>query len=456
VIVATGVLVALHPLNDNSFFTHLATGRLILDRGSVPSTDPYSFTAPGEPWVVQSWLVSVLYAGAEGVAGIAGVRVVVAALAGLLAALGWRLVRPAAGLVPRLALGALLITVGSDLWAERPLMVGLIGFALVVLAGEGGLDPRWLVPIGWVWVNSHGSFPLGLVYLAVAAVGSRLDGQGWARELRCAGWAAVGMGLGAVGPLGWRALTFPFEILQRRDLLSNVVEWQAPAFQSISQRAFLLQLLVAVVLLARRPSYRSALVLSVFTVAALLGSRNLAVASIAALPAMASALGSLGSLRAHTRPRRGGLIWLGATALAGILVVSRLQENGLELAAYPVDVVAYLEAAHVDTREVHLAGPEIVGNLLTLVYGPERRAFYDDRFDMYPADVSRAALAIAKAQPAVFSDLTRLDVDLLTVRQDQPMALVLAKDSAWRILYADDHWVLGCRRGVDLSTSLRC
>src|SRR5688572_33360769 len=99
-IVTAGVLLELQPLKDNSFFTHIATGRLILDRGSVPSTDPYTFTAAGEPWVVQSWLVSVLYATAESLAGINGVRLVVGALAGFLAALGWRLLRPVDGLVP--------------------------------------------------------------------------------------------------------------------------------------------------------------------------------------------------------------------------------------------------------------------------------------------------------------------------------------------------------------------
>ena len=62
------------PLNDNSFFTHLATGRLILDEGRVPTEDPYTFTAVGEPWTVQSWLAAVAYAGFERMAGTLGLR----------------------------------------------------------------------------------------------------------------------------------------------------------------------------------------------------------------------------------------------------------------------------------------------------------------------------------------------------------------------------------------------
>ena len=61
-------------------------------RARCPSHDPYTFTAPGEPWVVQSWLASLLYASAERLGGprrrpaaSSGV------LAALLAGLGWRL-----------------------------------------------------------------------------------------------------------------------------------------------------------------------------------------------------------------------------------------------------------------------------------------------------------------------------------------------------------------------------
>ena len=66
--VGAGAAIGLRSLADNSFLTHLATGRLILDSGSVPSHDPYTFTAAGEPWTVQSWLASLLYAVAEDVA----------------------------------------------------------------------------------------------------------------------------------------------------------------------------------------------------------------------------------------------------------------------------------------------------------------------------------------------------------------------------------------------------
>src|SRR5258706_14462412 len=55
-----GWRIGLRPLGDNSFLTHLETGGRILDHG-IPRRDPYSFTEPGTPWVVQSWLASPWY-----------------------------------------------------------------------------------------------------------------------------------------------------------------------------------------------------------------------------------------------------------------------------------------------------------------------------------------------------------------------------------------------------------
>ena len=52
----------------------------------------------------------------------------------------------------------------------------------------------------------------------------------------------------------------------------------------------------------------------------------------------------------------------------------------------------------IDTREVRLAAPDIVGNLVGYVYGPERRVFYDDRFDMFPEDVTEAHVALVQTR----------------------------------------------------------
>ncbi len=75
--------------------THLATGRLIVSGHGIPSHDPYSFTAHGAPWVVQSWLASVLYGWVDRFWGGQGLRVLMGLTTAALGAMTWRLTRPA-------------------------------------------------------------------------------------------------------------------------------------------------------------------------------------------------------------------------------------------------------------------------------------------------------------------------------------------------------------------------
>lgn len=453
-VVVAGALIGLRPLHDNSFLTHLATGRLILDQSRVPAADPYSFSAHGAPWVVQSWLASMLYAALEAIGGLGAVRILGGVLSGALAALAWGLLRPATGVVARLTLATVFLVIGAGVWAERPLMFGLVAFALTVGAGERLIDPRWLAPIGWLWVNTHGSFPLGIVYLGALLVGTRLDGTDAAQEGTSLRWLAAGVGLGVVGPLGLSALTFPVQLLAHQDVLRNVIEWQAPRFTSVSQRLFLIQLVGYVVLLVRRPTYRAAIPGAVFIAAALLGSRNISLASLVLLPAMATGLSDVGGLATSIR-RRGLGIVIALSLLLGVgMGASRLSAPDVQLGAYPLRSLAFLEKHGVDLEDHRLASRELVGNLLTFLYGPGHRVFYDDRFDMYPGEVSKAALALDDASPGVFTDLEEYDIELLVIPRESALALTIAREPEWRVLVVEDAWQLSCRRGRTLGGDL--
>ena len=75
-------------LGDNSFLTHLATGRETLDNGFVRE-DVFTWTSAGEPVVVQSWLASTAYAIVDEVGGLSAIRALMAVTAGALAVLCW-------------------------------------------------------------------------------------------------------------------------------------------------------------------------------------------------------------------------------------------------------------------------------------------------------------------------------------------------------------------------------
>jgi hypothetical protein len=445
----------LGPFTDNSFLTHLATGRLIVDQGHVPGTDPYTFTAHGHGWVVQSWLVSAVLGVVDDVAGIGGVRLVMGLLTVGVFAVAWRLSRPAQGLVVRVGIAGLVIGVGSLLWSERPLLVGLIAMGLAVLAGEGELDPRWLLPIGWIWVNSHGSFPIGIAYLLVVALGRRLDHLDASVELRSLRWMAGGVLLGAVNPLGPRLLVFPIQVLQRQDVLRHVTEWQAPHFQDLGERIFLLQVGLAILALVRRPRFRNALVVAVFVAAALLGARNEAVASLVLVPLLAEAWANVGGLKTSVRDGMSRLLAVAGIGLIVAVSASRLAQPAFDLSGYPTEALDQLDGWEVDLSHVRMASIDQVGNLLELRDGPGHRVFFDDRFDMFPTQVSRDAFALGDGRPRSLEILDDRDIDLVLWPAADPLVTVLGATSDWRILDDADHgWKLFCRVGATLGGTL--
>ncbi len=443
VVALIGLLIGLGPLDDNSYLTHLATGRIIWDTHHIPLHDPYSFTAAGHPWVVQSWLASVIYGAADEAWGAPGVLMVVAAASTVLAALVWTLARPAHSLLSRLLIVGPLLLIGADGgWVERPLLFGLLALCVVLLAAEGRLDPRWLLPTMWFWVNVHGSFPLGLVAVALLAIGRRLDHQAPTTETRALKWAALGTLLGAVNPLGPRLLVFPIELLRRQDILSNVVEWQAPKFESLGQRAFLLLLLLAVVALVRRPSWRAALPLVVFTAASLLGARNVVIASIVFVPGLARGLAGLGTV---TGDERRPIFRTMAAALALVGVLAAVVAAGgpvYDLKSYPVSAVTWAEREGLLAPGARLVSQDYVGNYLEARHGTGVKVFMDDRFDMFPETVVNDFITLNGGAPGWQEVLDRNQATAVLWAVDKPLGQLLAVSPQWRVVYSDEKFLI--------------
>ena len=443
--VVWGLVTGLRPLFDNSFFTHLATGRLILDHG-IPRADPYSFTAPGHPWVVQSWLASVVYAGLERGPGDWSLVVLHGAQTALLALLAWRLTRPAGSLIARIIAVSPVVALGGKLWSSRPLLFGLTLFALTVLLAEDERwSLRWLLPGGWVWVNTHGSFPFGPIYLGVRALGRRLDRQPPGRLPRLLAFSIVGTLLGALNPLGFRLLVFPVHLLGQRAVLSHVIEWQSPDFSKPENLVFLAHLLLAVLLLMRRPSWEDGIVATVFGVLGVVAVRNTALASFALAPVFARGLGRVGSITGERRSTLSAAAFAAIAALGLVLIVNAANGPAFSLRSYPTSELAWMrENGYLDGR---VATQDFVGNLRTLQEGRGRNVFFDDRFDMYPRAVGEASFDLLSGKPDYQAILDRYRVDTVLWEKKLPLASVLRADRRWRVVRITKSWVIVTRTG---------
>ena len=447
-----GLWIGVKPLDDNSLFTHVATGRIIFQSG-FPHADPYLFTPHESSWVVQSWLASVVYWAIVRTWAFAGLSALTAVLAAVLALLVVRLARPADGFIARGLLVLVTLAVGAGAWAERPFMFGLIFLSITLIAADDGLDPRWLVPVMYLWVNMHGSFPLGLLALVLLWIGRRLDREDGTIEWRCLEWAALGTALSVLNPYGPKLLVFPLFLLHRSDVLRHIIEWQAPSYSSIWEKFFLLQIALAILVLARRPSWRLALPFAVFVPAALYSSRNLLVASLVLTATMAPALKGVGELKAQARLASRPLAWAGAlmlAALAFLTIVSATQKPAVQLTGYPVQALAYVDAEGLlppaDGSQGRLLTQDFAGNLREYLYGARGDVFVDDRAEVIGKQVEEDYGALLGLQPTWQATLDHYDIDVVVWQRDFPLAVVLKESPDWQIRYTDPQWIVATRR----------
>ncbi len=445
---AIGFVLGARVLRDNSFLTHLTTGDLIRFTGSVPTEDPYSFTAPGEPWTVQSWLASLWYSVLGEIGGGSAIRLANGLVGASVMAMVWRLSSRAESLLLRFGVCGVVAFIGATVWSPRPLMIGLACLAAVLLAVDGRLRPVWLVPVMWIWVNSHGSFPLAFVLIGAAGIGAAIDTRALPHhQIRVGLWAFIGLLGGAINPLGPRLLWFPVELLSKREALEGVNEWKAPNFDSPFEMAFLALVLSLVFAGRARVEWRVMVPALVFGVAGFLALRNIAVATLVFVPALTAA----------ATPWRGGLsgaersIASRAIAVAGAVTLALsaamvASTGALSLSRYPVEEIDWLDERElIGNDAARIVHPETVGNYLHYRFGLDARVFVDDRFDFYPQPILDDHLDLTFGGDFE-SIVDRWDATAVVWEADSLFAVWLRESSEWTVQMDDpEGWILATR-----------
>jgi hypothetical protein len=442
-----GFAIGARTIGDNSFLTHLATGNLILETRAVPRVDPYSMLAAGEPWTVQSWLVSLVYATLDGAVGGWGIRAL-HGLAGMAIVWGmWRLVEPSEQLVTRVLLTGLTVLVGTFLWPPRPLLVGLVAFVVVLQVVQGGRPVWWLVPLFWVWVNSHGTFVLGGGLIGAVMVGAAIDERRLPTvELRVLGVATLGCLAGAVNPLGARLLWFPLHLMSRREALDGVAEWTSPTFRSPVELLYL-SLVGLIVLAAKRGApWRALLPSIIFFAGGLTAVRNVGIATLVVVALLAPSLrGLVGTVDGAVRGIMPRIVAAAGVALLVVLVAGVTMSAPVDTDDYPVAEIRWLDERDLVAQpDVRLGQRDLVGNYLTVRYGDAANVFMDDRFDFHPIEVIEDHNDLLLGGDAAdVVERNRFDVVLWATPSPFRRWIDTAPD--WDVVVDGDEWFIACR-----------
>ncbi len=245
-VLAVTAVLAFRRIGDFDTWWHLASGRWIIEHGTIPDHDTLSFTVPDHPWINLQWLFDVaIYA----LYRIGGARLlVVFSCAGFTAAV-WFLLRGfklSLGSLASALLAVWALLVVQERFVLRPELLSFCYLTALnlLLAARCRDDGRrlWLVvPLMLVWVNSHALFIVGLFCLlwtcgVTFAAQARLFPRVWRastamshrgrRRLLLASAAAGAVTL--LNPYFLRGALFPFELFSR-------IDGSNPAFASIGE-----------------------------------------------------------------------------------------------------------------------------------------------------------------------------------------------------------------------------
>ena len=264
------------PITNNDIFLHLATGRVVLEVGSVPRVDDYSALANGRPFIAHEWLAGVIFRLVERAAGLDALILLKTLVALLVAALLYAAARRW-GASPEVAVPslALVLILASARFMERPhIFTFLMTAAFLLVLAHGAAGRRgllWLLPpLQFVWANLHAGFLLGPAIVLLAAAGVLLDSLLAGRTapdeepggrtpdpapglegpvgpllsaLRLAGFSALLLALCLVNPYGIDLLRFPFHLTGSL-FMEEIYEW-LPPFGSVFASTYMMRYYVA-------------------------------------------------------------------------------------------------------------------------------------------------------------------------------------------------------------------
>src|SRR5262249_49111285 len=138
----------------------------------------FAYTTPLHPWVDVHWLFQLLLYASWALAGSTGaILLTTLLLLGTVAVLYADARRFAPPTLVALLL-AVPLAIASPRFVPRPEMVAflLIAIFLYVLDGypRSGAAVYWLVPLQLVWMNTHGTVPIGVVLVGCYWLGATL------------------------------------------------------------------------------------------------------------------------------------------------------------------------------------------------------------------------------------------------------------------------------------------
>ncbi len=472
----------LFPLPLLDFWWHLKMGQVILDTGSIPRMDLFSYTAAGKTFIVQNWLGEVvLYLTYR--AGGFPLLVFMNSLLLVLALIPvFYLCRRSSDRYWAGVLTACLVALCLPC-NLRPQIFSYVLFAVFYglvssYRREGGAW-IWALPCLMVlWVNLHGAFVLGLALIAVIFCADSIrflldvSPPDAIPRLQLAK-LGLAFGLCAVATLAnpetFGVYRYILTVVNDPSSRQFVAEWQPPAVSSIQGivQFYLPFFLTTLILMIsnRRPTLTEMALYAGFAAFGLTATRNAVWFLFVSAPILARHLSSIhwssvlasrcpgsqsnsSSLQpwVHKRKEHYSLnVAIAGFALVVLSVQSpwaqqRLHPNALFDSNTPIGAVDYIERESLVGNIFH---PQSYGDYLIWRLWPKQRSFFDGRVHLFGEPLVRAYQQIYNDSHGEEA-LKDYDVRFLLLSkaeekaEDKNFISRIRRSGDWKLLYEDD------------------
>jgi hypothetical protein len=503
IIIGIFIFVNMHPIRPHDFWWHTTIGREILTTGRIPEADIYSYTMAGMPypsyqafWLMEVAMFLIYNLGGPVLIVLAQSLIITLAYA-LLLWLGRRI----SGSWRSAAIGVIFAAAtGIGDWNVRPQAVTFAIAALFLLAIHEYRQTRqriWLLafPLGMiVWVNSHGTFPLGLFL-----IGCWIVDEGWlllqdnkltwqnARHALQTPVLVLVVTVAAciVSPRGVGTFVYVSGMSTNAIIQNMVTEWAAPSFDTLVGQLFLSSLLLSAAILAVSPKRPTPSQLLTFLAFGVLGLRTLRGSvwfGLTMAPILAEHVERIvesakerisESARKHESTRDTtiptpysplptpqtkiqntlnvtlvGLLLLGAfVSLPWFKALWPLSSDkvGLISAETPVAATEFLLRERPPGNLFHAMG---FGSYLIWAAHPAYPVFVDPRIELYTVELWMDYVSLSTAAPGWEERLDQYGIQTLMLNPEEQMGLLNAtrESGQWDEIYTDSASVILTRK----------
>ncbi|HEV2274922.1 MAG TPA: hypothetical protein VGR96_12200, partial [Acidobacteriaceae bacterium] len=463
---------------DPDIWWHLRNAEYQVLSHSFIVRDMYSFTAAGMPWINHEWLAELpFYFGWRLLRARGLYLVTLCAIEVILLGVFRLACRKSESLRASVAVTAVASVLATVSFGPRTLLFGWICLVAELLILDRFFDARFfedrflkderliwaLPPLFLLWVNTHGSWLIGMVLFTLFILSGSfslslgaIENVAWTRSQRRKLAASWCLSLGAlfVNPYGWRLVVYPFDLAFHQRLnIANVQEWESLDFHSPRGRIFLGSLILFFLLqLIRRriwAPYELAF-LAVGVYSSFTYSRFLFLAGILVMPLMAKDLAGLGAclraarrLPSPDRPAR-NRPWLNAALLLilALWAVHRFPREsrlmGSQSAKFPQTALQYLSGFHPrgNVFNDYLWGGFLSWNTRQIPL------LIDSRVDIFEyKGVLRDYLDATRLRNTL-AVLDKYKIRYVLFAKDTPLVYFLSHTGSWKVDYQDHNTVL--------------